>query len=447
MFYYNGKAIKRVGFVGVGKSNIGIWQYLSRHNTDLEVTVRAETAGGTLAIPAKRYLFGDVALSEIDEDILFLSPSARRDGPELSKAIGRGVILSSDSEFFFRNSEAEVYGITGSDGKSTTTYLTRELLSESGRRSVAFGNFGEAMTPHIDDTESTLYVAELSSFQLTYDKPKTVAAAITNITKNHLNWHSDFNEYINAKRNVLENTSRRIFNYDCEVSRGFIGDYRPYAVYSRFLGEEELKKRTFAELYLSLSDGAIFASGERLLDMRDILVPGDYNVSNFMCAIALTYDKLSLPALSRLAKGFGGLPNRRELAGCFSGVRYYNSSIDSSPKRCIATLGSFDKRVILILGGRSKGLDFSELVPHLKRKTKLVILTGETAEELQALCKKEYVNHVRIDGFEEAVLYAVGYAREGDTVLLSPAATSYDRFKNFEERGRFFKELIKPKGK
>ncbi len=447
MFFYDGKPIKRVGFLGVGKSNIGIYSYLRKHYRHLEFTVRAKSPVGAQHIFSDREFFGDNIFSELDEDILFLSPSARRDCAPLLSAKDRGVILSSDCELFFRNSESELFAITGSDGKSTTTYITSELLRLSGTPSLPFGNFGEAMTPHLDDVQSCLYVAELSSFQLMYEKPRSCAAAITNITENHLNWHKGFDEYINAKRNVLENAKHRVFNFDCAVSREFMHDYGAFAVYSKFLTEDELKKRVQAELYITLRNGAIFASGERLLDTRDILIPGEHNISNYMCATALCYGRLEKGAITFFARGFGGLSHRREFVGCYEGVDYYNSSIDSSPQRCIATLRTFQKKVILIIGGRPKGLDFTPLSSHLKEKTKLVIITGESAPEIETICKENAINHKRIDGFEEAVSYAKGAAQDGDTVLLSPAATSYDCFKNFEERGRFFKELIKPKGK
>ena len=447
MFYYDGKPIKRVGFLGVGKSNLGIYSYLLRRFPDISYTVRGKSSADSKRIPAQRYFFGDEAFSELDEDILFLSPSARRDAPELISAKERGVILSSDCELFFKCSQSEIFAVTGSDGKSTTAYITSELLKRSGYSSLPFGNFGEAMTPHLDDGADILYVAELSSFQLMYETPKTRAAAITNITENHLNWHKGFDEYISAKRNVLENTKRRIFNFDCEISRKIMRDFQPYAVYSRFLSQAELEKKVEAELYLTLSDGIVCVSGEKLLDTQDVLIPGEHNISNYMCAIALCCDKLDRKALAPFAREFGGLAHRREFVGRFEGVDYYNSSIDSSPQRCISTLKTFDKNVILIVGGRTKGLDFSPILPYLKEKTKLVIATGESAFLLEELCFSHEVNTKRIDDFEAAVLYAKKTAQAGDTVLLSPAATSYDCFKNFEERGRFFKELIKPKGK
>lgn len=447
MFYYDEKPIKKVGFLGVGKSNFGIYSYLSHRFPDISYTVRGKFSPDAKAIPAQRYFFGDEAFSELDEDILFLSPSARRDTPELLSAKERGVVLSSDCELFFKLSQGEVLAVTGSDGKSTTTYITSELLKRSGYSSLPFGNFGEAMTPHLDDGAGCLYVAELSSFQLMYEMPKTRAAVITNITENHLNWHKDFDEYIAAKRNVLENTEKRIFNFDCEISRKIMRDYRAYAVYSRFLSKAELERLVRAELYITLSNGIICASGDPLLDTKDILIRGEHNISNYMCSIALCYERLDKKAITPFAREFGGLPHRRELVGRFGGVDYYNSSIDSSPQRCISTLKTFNKNVILIIGGRTKGLDFSPILPYLKKKTKLVIATGESAFLLETLCLAHEVNAKRIDDFEAAVLYAKNAAQSGDTVLLSPAATSYDCFKNFEERGRFFKELIKPKGK
>jgi UDP-N-acetylmuramoylalanine--D-glutamate ligase len=449
MFDYNGKSIKKIGFLGLGKSNIGICQYLLNKLKNPQITLRCHTANDVSGITANRIFTGKNMLCDIDEDILFISPSARRDVRELIDAKRRGVILSSDAEFFFSLSHSDIYTITGSDGKSTTTYLTSCLLSEAYRDAVPCGNFGEALTPHLDDDPNTAYVAELSSFQLMYMNPKSERSLITNISKNHLNWHSSFEEYINAKRNIFDNSGQRIINYDCEITRSVARDYGIFAVFSRKESESALRRKINADIYVTEEDGKILVSGEKVLDIGDILVGKNHNVLNFMSAIAMSFGKCKNESIVTLAKGFGGLPNRCEFVAKIRGVSYFNSSIDSSPKRCVATLNMFSERVILIIGGRSKGLDFAELIPILKEKTKSIIITGECGREIECLLKSDKdfteskIPFLRIDSFIDAVKYSAHTAKPGDTVLLSPAATSFDCFKNFEERGEFFKKTVK----
>lgn len=452
MFDYNGKSIKKIGFLGLGKSNIGICQYLLNKLKNPQITLRCHTANDVSGITANRIFTGENMLCDIDEDILFISPSARRDVKELIDAKRRGVILSSDAEFFFSLSRSDIYTITGSDGKSTTTYLASRMLSESYSNAVPCGNFGEALTPHLDDEQNTAYVAELSSFQLMYMKPKSKRCVITNISENHLNWHSSFEEYINAKRNIFDNAGQRIINYDCEITRSFAKDYKIFAVFSRTESESALKRQINADLYVTEEEGKILVSGERVLDTKDILVGKNHNVLNFMSAIAMSYGKCKNESIVTLAKGFGGLPHRCEFVAKINGISYYNSSIDSSPKRCVATLNMFLERVILIIGGRSKGLDFAELVPTLKEKTKSIIITGECGGEIEYLLKNDKyfleskIPFLRMDSFVDAVKHAARTAKPGDTVLLSPAATSFDCFKNFEERGEIFRKTVKGLG-
>ncbi len=452
MFKLRNKEIKSVGFLGLGKSNLGAFEYLSRHQKGLSITVRSNTPVDVSAISPSRVFFGKEALSSIDEDILFISPSARRDLPELAEAFKKGVILFSDAELFFEATSSDVYAVTGSDGKSTTTHLSSILLKDSYRDAVACGNIGVAMSPCLDTPDGVAFVTELSSFQLNCIEPKSERCIITNITENHLNWHTSFEEYINAKRNVLVNGKKRIINYDCEISQRLSEDFDVFAVFSTENNEKQLRAAIKAEIYVTLSSGHITVSGEPILNISDIKLPGRHNILNFMGAAALCHGLYKKESLTNLAREFGGLPHRCELVGALNGVSYYDSSIDSSPKRCAATLDMFKGAPIVILGGRSKGLDYSLLIPSLRKKAKHAVITGECAGELEALLAAESksdekpIPYTRIDDFYDAVDYAVSIAERGDAVLLSPAATSYDKFANFEQRGNAFKMFLKSKG-
>lgn len=447
MFICNGKKITSVGFLGYGKSNKGIRDYLGRHFDGLRFVLRSDSPVSECGDFFQSIHSGRSVYEKFDEDILFLSPSARRDKTELVFAENRGMILSSDAEFFLSNTQSDVFAVTGSDGKSTTAALTSMMIADSYSDAIPCGNIGEAMTPHLDDIGNPAYVAELSSFQLMYMKPKVRRALITNITKNHLNWHASFDEYISAKRNVFENARERIINFDCEISRSFAKDYPIFAVFSRRTEESELKRTIKSEIYVTEKDGFITVSGESVLALRDIRIVGEHNVLNFMAAIAMSYGLARKELILQTAKNFAGLRHRCELIRELRGVRYYDSSIDSSPKRTCATLHSFSEKVIVILGGRSKGLDFSELIPALKRKAKAIVLMGECAEEIAAELSRDSafesdIPYVKKYGLRDAAEYAITIAACGDSVVLSPAATSYDEFKNFEERGDAFRKII-----
>lgn len=439
MLVYGGKEIKSVGFVGLGRSNLGVYEYIRRRGTP-EITVRCDAPTDAARVGASRVFFGKGMLSDITEDILFISPAVRRDVPELKAAEARGVMLSSDAELFFSLTESGVYAVTGSDGKSTASYLTARLLG-----AVLCGNIGEAMSPYLDTRGSQDCVAELSSFQLTYMRPVSERCVITNVTPNHLNWHPSFEEYASAKRNILINARERIINFDCPTVRGLAEGFELFAVFSQNEIYGELKSKAKAEIYLTEEGGAICLNGKALLPTEKIAVRGRHNILNFMAAVAASLGKCGRSDIEALAAGFHGLPHRCEAVYSARGVSYYDSSIDTSPKRCAATLRSMTERVILILGGRSKGLDFKELVPVLTEKTKLVILTGECADEIEEAIRsaERICAYVKIGDFCEAVEYAVCSAEAGDAVLLSPAAASFDSFRDFEERGRRFTEEVK----
>lgn len=448
MFLYKGRAIKSVGFIGFGKSNVDLYSYLKKSCVGVEYTVRSDVEPMPPAELPDRVLLGDAMLDDIREDVLFLSPSVRRDDPRLKEAMSRGTILSSDTELFLELTKGDIFAISGSDGKSTTAYLTSLMLANAYKGAIPCGNFGEPLSRHIDDGNGYAYALELSSFTLNYLAPRSKRAVITNVTENHLNWHSSFEEYISAKRNVFVNAESRIFCYDCPVSRRIAADFPIFGVFSALVSENELRKAVNAELYITLHNGKIIMNGEETVNTKTMRAVGNHNILNVMAALAMTDGIADRKYVQSIAESFRGLSHRCEEIGAFRGVRYYDSSIDTSPKRCAATLSSFGKRVIVILGGRSKGLDFSELIPALKAYAKHIVLTGECAREMFDLFAKDggldslNIKYAIVDDFVEAVVYAATVAREGDSVLLSPAATSYDRFKNFEERGSFFRLCV-----
>lgn len=447
----NGKEIKNVGVVGLGKSSIGVIDYLSRQYGNVSFCLRSDKpinkSEAMRVTNFKRIEQCERAFCDIEEDILFLSPSVRRDRRELQLAKDKGVILSSDAELFFESYPGDIYAVSGSDGKSTTTKILSLLLSERYGSTPAIGNIGEAMSPIID-SDAKAAAAELSSFQLMNFTPRSKRALITNISPNHLNWHTSFFEYRAAKENLMTCAEERIFNLDCEYSREMLSRYDAFAVFSAVRSEKELTKLRKAEVYLSLCDGYIIANGEKILNTSDILAYSEHNRVNFMAAIAASFGLVSRAHIEKIAKTFSGLGHRNEFIGSFGGISYFESSIDSSPKRTATTLSSHNA-VTLILGGRSKGLDYRELISPLEEKAKAIVLMGENAEEIfSAISKSKKISSgeiptARAESLTDAVRLADELTGAGGTVLFSPASTSFDAFKDFEERGDRFRLTVK----
>lgn len=426
----------RVGFFGLGVSNVALMSSLPLEKCQITLRSDSEISQSRLCgLPSVHRVFsGKNCCLEIDEDIIFFSPSVRRDRPELVSAKEKGVFFSSDAELFFELNKRPVFLVSGSDGKSTTATLVHLLLSSAGYKSRLIGNIGDPMTKNLL-CEADYYVIELSSFMLSYLKPKAEAACITNITPNHLDWHKSFLEYKETKLSIFENAKRAVVPYECD------GISPAFAVISADTDFETLKKTRQAELYFTSENGYICKNGEKIIPISYIKRNEIHNLKNLMMAIAITDGLVEKTHILSVAESFSGLSHRCESVFSEGGVEYIDSSIDSTPARTAQTLESLGKPVVLILGGRSKGVDYKELTHAVKKYARTVIITGENSkeifEEIKAVTKAEI-----IEDFTEAVLLGKRYAKEVGTLLLSPASTSYDRFENYAVRGDRFKEIL-----
>ena len=453
-----------VSVVGLGVSNLPLIDFLLACGIDvvardkapeekLSAEARALTERGVTLIT------GDGYLDNLTEKVIFRSPGIRPDIPEFLAAEAGGATVSSEMELFFELCPCTTLGITGSDGKTTSTTLTYKLLeaacSRSGGGKVYVG--GNIGTPLIDKvalmTADDVCVLELSSFQLMSMEKPPVRGAITNITPNHLNWHTDMDEYEAAKRNILDG-ALTVLNAEDACGRDIAARLTSgVTVFS--------SKRPYDELHLEfprasvtcLEGGKIVCyteccEREEVLDISRIRVPGMHNVENFMTAISLTRGLVDIGDVEAVADSFTGVEHRLELVRELDGVKYYNSSIDSSPTRTAAAVSALTVPPIIICGGYDKNIPFDTLADMLLTKVKAVILTGDTAEKIYKAMKDSVyfddseVFIIREEDFESAVLDAREIATAGDVVLLSPACASFDRFKNFEERGRFFKDIV-----
>lgn len=436
-----GNDVKNVGFFGLGRSNLSLLSMLL--GSDISVTLRSDKKIDRGILPKKLKIKaiyeGDAAFAELCEDTLVLSPSVRRERFELSMARERGVCLTSDAEMFFEQVSAPVYAVSGSDGKSTTATLTHLLLGGEAGGTGLCGNVGEPMLGTLA-RDLSRYVTELSSFMLRYILPRSERAAITNITPNHLDWHADFEEYRAAKLGIYEKTREPVINLDDSHIRD-TARLSAFAAVTDKISFSEAALLTEAEVIYTVEGGFICRNGTHYLELTDVRRREAHNLKNLMLALALTDGKRFSDA-REVAREFGGLPHRFEWVGECEGVRFINSSIDTSPARCATTLSSLTAPAVVILGGRGKGLSFEPIREPLGNFGRAAVLLGESREEIiKAL--PEGLPYLTASSMEEAVMLARGLARRGDIVLLSPAATSYDSYRSFEERGDNFKTIVK----
>ena len=431
---------RRIGLFGLGRSNLALLPYL----VGREVILRSETAIDRGGLPEElssaRIYDGKRAFDEAGEDLLILSPSVRRERREIAKFATRGARLCTESELFFSLVSRPVYGVSGSDGKSTTTAIAERLARERYPDAVACGNIGVPCCPLLSP-ERGAYICELSSFSLHYFSPRLVRGAITNISENHLNWHGSFDEYIEAKMAIFRNTGEGVISFDDEISRR-MADRSAVAAITLTEADAGDGRRTFpnADVF-SARGGMIEKNGRPLFPIAAVRRREAHNIKNLLTALALTDGLWTADGAREVAAGFDGLSHRCERVRTWGGTEFYNSSIDTTPTRTAATLKSLGRQVVVILGGRDKGLDPSPLTEALKIYGYGAVLCGECAESFaRALpCGLPYLFACDM---EEAVAIAKEMAGGVRDVLLSPAATSFDRYKSFEERGEHFKKIV-----
>lgn len=440
---------KNITVIGIGISNLPLIKYLVSLGANVTACDRrsAEDLGENYTELEKlgvKFNLGDGYLNNLSGDMIFKTPGMRYDVPELLKAKENGSIVTSEMEVFFEVCPSHIIAVTGSDGKTTTTTLIHKMMTDAGYKTWLGGNIGN---PLLTDTEkmkeNDWVILELSSFQLHTMRKSPEIAVITNISPNHLDMHKDYKEYIDAKKNIMlyqNEGDTLIVNADNQVTAD-IGKSANGAV-------KYFSRNGMADVYL---DGNIIKRGiVEILNIKDIKIPGMHNVENYMAAIAAVSGLVSKEVIVNVAKTFGGVEHRIELVRTLEGVKYYNSSIDSSPNRTINTLRVFPNKVIMIAGGKDKGIPYDEIGPALAEHVKVLILIGATSDKIQEALDAEInktgngkdIEVIRATSYEDAVNTARSKAHDGDVVLLSPASTSFDMFRNFEERGNLFKKIV-----
>ena len=442
---------KTVAVIGIGVSNRPLIELLAARGVSVTARDRQQRqALGDYAARLEemgcRLCLGEGYLDGLDEDVIFRTPGMRPDVPELAAAVARGSMLTSEMEVFFEVCPCPILAVTGSDGKTTTTTIIAELLRSAGKTVHLGGNIGHPLLAETGIIRpEDVAVLELSSFQLMTMKRSPHIAVITNLSPNHLDVHKDFAEYIAAKENIFTHQCTQdvaVFNADNSITARQA---------ERAQGRARLfSRKNEVEDGVFLRDGKIIArhdGQERVVMAReDIRLPGEHNVENYLAAIAAVDGMVSDEQIATFARSFGGVEHRIELIRTLDGVRWYNDSIASSPSRTIAGLRAFPEKVILIAGGKDKGISYAELGPVVNDHVKLLLLCGATAGVIRQSVEQaenyQGLEIIDVEDYHQAADIARERAAEGDVVILSPASTSFDRFKNFMERGKAFKEVV-----
>ena len=451
--YVNSIKDKRIAVIGVGVSNTPLINLLL--SCGCNVTVCDKRSLGEMGMEALELInrgaklkLGEDYLEGLDHDIIFRTPGLMPFDPHLEAAKARGSLITSEMEVFFALCPCKTIAVTGSDGKTTTTTIISELLKAAGYRVHLGGNIGHPLLCEIPETVTDdIAVLELSSFQLhsMYCKPNV--AVVTNISPNHLDKHKDYQDYIDAKRAEFEHQSendRLILNFDDEHSAYYA--HFAHAPVSYFSDKNRVDRGVICENGLILRVNG--AEQQEIMGADEIKLPGEHNLLNYLAAFAAVEGLVSNEICRQVAMTFAGVEHRLEQVRVLNGVTYINDSIGTSPTRTSAGLHALKVKPIVIAGGYDKHIPFDGLGDELCKFAKRVFLTGDTAESIhKAIVNSPFyaesgLEVQLIDDFKEAVLAASASAEPGDIVLLSPACAAFDRFKNFAERGKYFKEIV-----
>lgn len=446
----------RVAFIGVGVSNNDCIRLFRARGVEVTVCDRktrdkAPELFDEFERLGCRLRLGDGYLDglEREADVAFRAPGLYFLKPELTALRQAGVAVTSELEVFFSLCPCPVYAVTGSDGKTTTTTLTAKLLESVGKRVFLGGNIGRALLPQIEEVRAEdVAVVELSSFQLMSLRFAPDVSVVLNVTPNHLDVHKNMEEYIGAKKQIMQHQdafSRTVLNADDPVTRGFLKDVRGLPLTYSTEGAVERGAWLDADDKIWMRNG-----GEpvRVMDASEVVLPGRHFLSAYLAAISATMPLIPVENIRSLARTFRGVEHRIEFCRELDGARWYNDSIGTSPSRTIAGLRSFTGRVVLIAGGYDKHIPYEPLAPEICGRVCDLILMGATGPKIEAAVRADAsfdpaltrIHHA--PDMESAVALARACTPPAQVVLFSPASASFDLYPNFEARGKHFKSIV-----
>lgn len=380
-----------------------------------------------------------------DITLIIISPGVPQSIDIVKEAKKRNIKVIGEIEFAYNLIPDRNYiSVTGTDGKTTTVNLIYSIIS-SYKKARLLGNVGNTFSKEVESIEKDEdIVLELSSFQLeTVDNFHSHISVILNIAEDHLDRYKDIEDYFNAKKNITKNQNSNdflILNYDNSYTNRYYNELikTKDISFNVLTFSTKCKK---ANLYYNSEDECLYYNGEKLFSIAKRQLLGMHNIENILASVlACLKDNIPVEYIDKAVNNFKSIEHRLEFVKEINGVKYINDSKATSMSAVMSALKAFDKNIILIMGGRNKGIDFKPLKSIIEERVKKLILTGEASEDLSSMI--DVSNKIIIKDFTEAFDYAKKIALKGDTVLLSPGCASFDSFKNYEERGKYFKSLV-----
>ena len=447
---------RKVAIIGLGVSNLPLIDYF--HEKKSNVTVFDSREIGEISKEiidkitdyAMEMSLGKNYLAKLHNfDLILRSPSCLPTTPELEEEANRGAIVTTEVELLMKMCPCQVIGVTGSDGKTTTTTLISEILKKAGYHCYVGGNIGTPLFTKLNKiVPDDKVVLELSSFQLMGMEVSPDISVITNITPNHLNVHKDFEEYIEAKKNIFKYQTRDgilILNYDNEITKNCAPEAKGKVIFfsskqkldNGYIVDEDVIKECEDKLR------------KHIVNIKEVTIRGMHNYENICSSLAATKTLVDEETAVEVIKKFPGVEHRIEFVRKINDVKWYNDSASTTPFRTISGLNAFDEEIVLIAGGADKNLDYTPMAGPILKKVKTLILMGQTAGKIFNAVKQEQekqnkeINIYMANSLSQAVILAKRYAIPNQIVLFSPASTSFDMFKNMYDRGNQFKEIVK----
>ncbi|MCI8636308.1 MAG: UDP-N-acetylmuramoyl-L-alanine--D-glutamate ligase [Clostridia bacterium] len=446
---------RKVAIIGLGVSNLPLLDYMFDKRAKVSIFDEREEKQISKEVidKIKNYGFksyiGKNSLENLNGfDIIFRSPSCLPTRKELQQEEERGAMVTTEIEMLMKMCPCKTIGVTGSDGKTTTTSLIYSILQNAGFNTYLGGNIGNPLFTKLAQMKpEDIVVLELSSFQLMGMEISPNISVITNITPNHLNIHKDYEEYIEAKKNIFKYQKENdilILNYDNDITRE--------------CSKQAKGKVTFFSRKEKLDNGFIVDGRcikkceegirEHIFNGEDAILRGNHNLENIATALAVTKDLVPAEQSIETLKSFKPVEHRIEFVKEINQVKWYNDSASSSPTRTLSGLNAFDEDIVLISGGYDKNLDYKPLAKPIAEKVKALLLIGQTSGKIFEVVKQELENQSKsldiymCETLEETVKLAKKLAKPQNVVLFSPASASFDMFKDFADRGNQFKQLV-----
>ena len=438
---------QRVLVIGAGKSGAASGEFLARHGEQVIITAekREEKVEWLRELGVEFIWEQQPDLAEVKPDYLVVSPGVPLSIPPLVQAQEMGIPVLGELELAYRYAHAPFLAITGTNGKTTTTTLVGELMKTVKEDVFVGGNIGIPLISAVEDLSAeSVIVAEVSSFQLeTTTSFCPHIALMLNLTPDHLDRHGDMAGYLAAKARIFAAQGAEdylVLNYDDTALRNLAPNAKAKVIF--FSQKNKLEEG----VYLENGMICLTYNGETLeiCAAEELKIKGAHNLENAMGATAVAFAAgVPREKIAAVLRSFAGVEHRMEPVRTVRGVQYVNDSKGTNPDATMKALVAYQQPIIVILGGKNKGSDFTELAGVVKQQTKAAVLLGQAKEELkEALDKVGFTAYTVVQTFEEAVATAAAQAQEGDLVLLSPACASWDMFKSFEERGDLFKSLV-----